>query len=153
MYWQCRYMDNYTMGVAPWPAPPPPYLQDDLFFMPGITEPQRTESARLLGQLEGRLDALLSGFSDFRADVAQRHRENQETIERLMNNIRSDSDRAAAATTVRVVRLEERVEELQTAHDKNAGAVAATRHMQKWLFALVPITIGIVEMALKILKV
>lgn len=143
------------MGVAPWPAPnSSTILQDDLFFMPGLTEPQRTESARLLGKLEGRLDSLLSGFADFRADVAQRHRENQETIERLMTNIRIDSDRIASATTGRVVKLEERVEELQTAHDENAGAVAATRHMQKWLFALVPLSIGVLELVFKyILKV
>lgn len=142
------------MGVAPWPAPSLTYpLQDDLFFMPGLTEPQRTESARLLGVLQGRLDSLIDGLADLKEDVAQRHRENQDAIERLVNNIRSESDRASAATTVRVARLESRVEELQTAHDQNAGAVTATRHMQKWLFALVPITIGIVELVLKILKV
>jgi len=140
------------MGVAPWPAPKH-YPQDDLFFMPGTDPQQRTESARLLGKLEGRLDSLLEGFSSFRADVAQRHRENQETIERLMGNLRVDADKATAVTTLRVVKLEERVEELQAAHERNSGAVAATRHMQKWLFALVPITIGIVELIMHILKV
>jgi len=70
-----------------------------------------------------------------------------------MGNLRVDADKATAVTTLRVVKLEERVEELQAAHERNSGAVAATRHMQKWLFALVPITIGIVELIMHILKV
>lgn len=77
----------------------------------------------MLGMLQGSVEGLRASMQDFRVDVAARHRENQESIARLIEGLKEDSDRATAANVDRIEKLEKCVDELQAQHDENQGKI------------------------------
>lgn len=112
--------------LAAWPvAPARNFQRDDLFFMPGTDsqERQHTESARMLGILQGSVEGLRASMQDFRVDVASRHKENQDAIARLVHELKTEADRATAASIERIEKLETCVDELQSQHDENQGKI------------------------------
>jgi hypothetical protein len=100
--------------------------QDEPMAGPHDTQ---SEYFRTLGVLQGTMDSMLRQFDDFRQDIAARHRDNKESIERLMADLHRENDRSSLATIERVDRLEKVASALTKSHDENSGEIAATRRI------------------------
>jgi hypothetical protein len=101
----------------------------------------QSESFRMLGMLQGQMDSMLREFHGFRLEIAERHRDNHDAIEKLIGNLQRENDKASSATAERVSTLEQAISELKENHDTNAGEIAATRRLVILMIKAAPIAL------------
>ena len=99
----------------------------------------QSESFRMLGMLQGQMDSMLREFHGFRLEIAERHRDNHDAIEKLIGNLQRENDKASSATAERVSSLEQAISELKESHDINAGEIALTRRLVDRMIKAAPI--------------